>query len=282
MVPIWGVRRKSAARLRFSCILSVGFAVFLVDRARRGANARGARADGGRERAGLSPPGSALRRRPGLLGDGQLRRAPPRQRTDARLPPDRERRASPRRPDLRLGAVSDGRGGPAGRGCRSGHRRHQLRLPRAQGDEDGCRRDAARGPGAGGADRRRRRGRCRRPGLGEDAPRSRGRLADMPRRRAATRRCGRSHLDPAPPLGETDVHRHCRPLADRGTRQAGRRARDRLRRRHLAGNGAGAARDHGSGGGHGRPRRAGQPVGAPGDHRGRGAASRHARRSPRS
>ena len=60
---------------------------------------------------------------------------------------------------------------------------------------------------------------------------------------------------------------------------ARRRAGDRLGRRHLARAGAGGARDDRRGGGDGRPRRAGQPVGAARDH-GRATASRRARRSP--
>ena len=56
-----------------------------------------------------------------------------------------------------------------------------------------------------------------------------------------------------------------RPLADRRARRARRRARDRLRRRHLARAGAGGARDDRRRRGDGRPRRAGQPLGAPRD-----------------
>ena len=61
--------------------------------------------------------------------------------------------------------------------------------------------------------------------------------------RAAARGCRRRRADAAPALGEADVHRHGRPLAHGRARRAGRRAGDRLRRRHLAREGAGRARD---------------------------------------
>ena len=61
---------------------------------------------------------------------------------------------------------------------------------------------------------------------------------------------------------------------------ARRRAGDRVRRRHLAREGAGRARDDRRRRGDGRPRRAGQPVGAARDPRRRRRPSRRARRSP--
>ena len=61
--------------------------------------------------------------------------------------------------------------------------------------------------------------------------------------RAAARRGRRGVADAAPALGEADVHRHRRPLADGRARLARRRAGDRLRRRHVARAGAGRARD---------------------------------------
>ena len=103
----------------------------LVDPGRRDPDAARARPDGGRERAGLPPPGPALRGRARLLGDGELRRAPARERAHARLPADRLGRAAAGGADLRLRARRDGRGGADGRGRGRRHRRHQLRLPGA-------------------------------------------------------------------------------------------------------------------------------------------------------
>ena len=62
-------------------------------------------------------------------------------------------------------------------------------------------------------------------------------------RRPTTRRSGRGVADVAPSLGEADVHRIRRPLADGRARLARRRAGDRLGRRHLACKSAGRAGD---------------------------------------
>ena len=105
---------------------------------------------------------------------------------------------------------------------------------RSKGDEDRRRRDAARRPRARVPDRRRRRGGGLGPGLREDAARPRERLADVPRRRPTARR-GRRGVAHAPSaLGQADVHRRGRPLADRRARRARRRSRDRVGRHHLA------------------------------------------------
>ena len=74
----------------------------LAHRPGRGANPSRARAHGGCQRPGVPAPGSALRRRSRLLGDGELRRDRAPQREDARLPPRGRRRASARDPALRL------------------------------------------------------------------------------------------------------------------------------------------------------------------------------------
>src|SRR5436190_11521058 len=74
----------------------------LVDRRRGDPDPRRARANGGCERAGVSPPGTAVRGRPRLLRDGLLRRDRAPERADARLSAGRRRRASARDPDLRL------------------------------------------------------------------------------------------------------------------------------------------------------------------------------------
>ena len=63
--------------------------LLLADRDGRDPDAARARSDGRCERAGLPPPGPPFRGRARLLGDGQLRRAPPRQRAHARLPAHR-------------------------------------------------------------------------------------------------------------------------------------------------------------------------------------------------
>src|SRR5262249_58671838 len=76
----------------------------LVDSGRPGPNPPGAGSDGGGERPGLPPPGPPLRRRPGLLGDGELRRARAPQRADSGGPAGRPGRAPAGDPDLRLGA----------------------------------------------------------------------------------------------------------------------------------------------------------------------------------
>src|SRR4051812_21475965 len=74
----------------------------LGDRAGDGADAPRAGADGGRVRPGLPPPGTALRRGPRLLRDGELRRAPSQERAHARLSAHRAGRAAARGADLRL------------------------------------------------------------------------------------------------------------------------------------------------------------------------------------
>ena len=239
----------------------------LVHRRGRGADAARARADGGRQRAGVPAAGTPVRGRARLLRDGLLRRDRASQREDARLPPRRLRRASAGDPDLRLQPRHDGRGGADGRGGRRRHRRHQLRLPGAQGDEDGRRSDAARRPRARLPHRRRGRRRRRPAGVGEDAPRPARRLTRLPHRRAASRRGRRLGAHPAPPLGAADVHRHGGSQPDRRARLARRRAGDRLGRHHVARACPGRPRDDGRGRGDGRPRRAGQPVGAAGDRR---------------
>ena len=129
------------------------------------------------------------------------------------------------------------------------------------------------------ADRRRGRDGGRRAGLREDAPRPAGRLPHLPRRRAAARRGGRVRAHAASPLGAADVHRHRRSRAHRRARLARRRARDRLGRHHLPRPRAGRPRHDRRGGGDGRPRRPGQPVGAARDRRRRRARSRPGRRS---
>ncbi len=105
------------------------------------------------------------------------------------------------------------------------------------------------------------------PGLREDAARPPRRLAHLSRGRPAARRRRRGHADAAPSLGAADVHRDRRPHPHRRARLAGRRAGDRLRRRHLARPGPGRARDDRRGCRDGRARRPGQPVGAPRDRR---------------
>src|SRR5262249_13307093 len=60
------------------------------------------RPDGGRQRAGLSAAGPALRRRARLLGDGVVRRAAPWERAHARVPAHRIGRAAAGGADLRL------------------------------------------------------------------------------------------------------------------------------------------------------------------------------------
>src|SRR6266536_4637868 len=230
----------------------------LVDSGGRGADPGRAGADGGRQRPGVPAPGPPLRSGPRLLGDGLLRRDRAPQRADARLPPGRRRRAPPRDPDLRLRARGDGGGGADGGSSRCRRHRHELRLPRAEGDED------RRGRPPAGAARPRvpdHRGR-RLGGLGardgEDAPRRRGRLACLPRARPCARRRRRLGARAAPALGPADVHRVRRPHAHRRARGARGRARDRLRRRHLACEGGERARRDRGGGGDGGPRRAGQ------------------------
>ena len=207
----------------------------LADRAGRDPDTARPRADGGRQRAGVPPPGTALRRGSRVLRDGQLRRHRAPQRADARVPPRRRGRAPARHPAVRLRARHDGRGGADGRGGRRRPRRPQLRLPRQEGDEDGRRGDAARRsrsrvrasspPIAGAVDA---------PGDGEDAPRAARRLARLPRRRAAPRR-GRSGVaHAASALGAADVHGLRRPRAHRRARLARRRARRRLGRHRVA------------------------------------------------
>ena len=93
---------------------------------------------------------------------------------------------------------------------------------------------------------------------------------------------GRGDAHAPSPLRAADVHRHRRPRADRRARLARRRAGDRLGRRHLAREGADGARHHGGRGGDGRPRRAGEPVGAARDRRRRRRRADAARRSSRS
>ena len=193
----------------------------LADRARRDPDAARARADGGRQRAGVPPPGTPLRRRARLLGDG-LAAPGSSTATSARSATC----ASPRtsiRWRSRSSAPSPRAMAEAarhGRGRRRRPRRHQLRLPGAEGDEDRRRRDAARGS------------RSR-------LPRSSSAVAaavDVPvsvkmRRglRDGSRACldvgprlvdgGRGVADPAPALGAADVHGHRRPRADGGARR---------------------------------------------------------------
>ena len=247
----------------------------------RGADAARARAHGRRQRAGIPPPGPALRGRARVLGDGLLRgiehRNERRSATSASPRTSIRSRSRSSAPTRR-----DGRGGAHGRGRGRRHRRHQLRLPGAEGDEDRRRRDAARRPRARLPHRRRGRARGRPAGLREDAPRAAGRLARLPRRRAAAGRGGCVVAHAPSPLGAADVHGHRRPRADRRARLARRRARDRLRRHHLPRARPDSARDHRCGGGDGRTRRAGQPVGAARDGGRRRARSRLARRSSRS
>ena len=173
----------------------------LADRARRGADPARARADGGRQRAGVQAPGTALRRRARVLGDGELRghRAP--QRAHARLPASRRGRAPARDPALRLGPALDGGRGAHGRGRRSGPRRPQLRLPREEGDAHGRGSAPARGRRPRVPDRRGgRRGR-RPPGDGQAPPWRPERLARLSRARPQarrSRRARRSRSTPAP------------------------------------------------------------------------------------
>ena len=254
----------------------------LVDRAGRDPDAARPRADGGRQRAGVSPPGPALRRRARLLRDGQLRRDRAPQRAHARATCASRADEHPLAIQL-FGSepAHDGRGGADGRGGGRRPRRPQLRLPREEGDEDRRRaRRCSTTPTARAAivdgDRRGgRRSRCSvkmRRGLRE-------RLARLPRGRPAARRGRRRVADAASALGAADVHRHGRPRADGRARLARRRSRDRLRRHHLAREGAGGARDDRRRRRDGRPRRAGQPVGAARRSSTATAASRRARRS---
>ena len=90
-------------------------------------------------------------------------------------------------------------------------------------------------------------------------------------RRSRSTRARRSRCTPAPP---TTAHRRAR--------RAGRRSRDRLRRRHLARSRPGGARDDRRRRGHGRPGRPGEPVDARADHgRRRRADPRAGRRRAR-
>ena len=89
----------------------------------------------------------------------------------------------------------------------------------------------------------------------------------MPGARAAAGRRGGRVADAAPALGAADVHRRGRPLADHRAGGAGRRACGRVRRRHLARPRAGDPGHHRRGRGDGRPRGAGQPLGAARDPR---------------
>ena len=254
----------------------------MVDRAGRDPDAARPRADGGRQRAGLSAPGQALRRRTRVLGDGQLRRDRASQRTHARVPARRLRRAPARDPAVRLRPGDDGRGGPHGRGGWSRPRRPELRLPRQEGDEDRRGRDAAGRPGSGGEDRLRDRRCGRHPDQREAAPRASERVARLPRRRPEAGGGGCRLADPAPALGPADVHGRGRPRAHGRARVARRRPRGRLGRHRLPRQGADGARDDGRRRRDGGPRRAGQPVGARGDRRRRCGGSRRARRSSRS
>ena len=79
-------RTTAAATIPGRCI---DLRAALVDRRRRDPDAARARADGGRQRPGVPAPGPPLRRRPRLLGDGQLRGARAPQRAHARLPAHR-------------------------------------------------------------------------------------------------------------------------------------------------------------------------------------------------
>src|SRR4029450_9745771 len=92
----------------------------LVDSGRRDPESPRPGTHGRGERPGLPPPGPALWRRAGLLGDGELRRPRAPERADAGLPAGRPGRAPPGDPDLRLRAARDGGGGADGRGRRCG------------------------------------------------------------------------------------------------------------------------------------------------------------------
>src|SRR5438132_5532001 len=80
----------------------------LVDPADRDPDPPRPGSDGRGQRPGVPPPGAPLRGRTGLLRDGLLRRDRAPERADPRLPAGRGRRASPRDPDLRVGAGGDG------------------------------------------------------------------------------------------------------------------------------------------------------------------------------
>ena len=252
--------------------------------ARRGADAARARADGRRQRAGISAPGTPLRRGPRLLGDGLAAPASSiatrRRSAISASPPTSTRSRSRSSAQPR----HDGRGRAHGRGRRRRPRRHQLRLPRAEGDEDRRRRDAARRPGARVPHRLGGRGRRRRARLGEDAPRP-ARWLPRPASTVGPQlvAAGAVGAHPAPPLGAADVHRHGRSQPHRRARLARRRARHRLGRRHLPRQGAGRPRDDGRRGGDGRTRRSGQPLGPARDRRRRrrGADPRGGRRGAR-
>ena len=118
------------------------------------------------------------------------------------------RRAPARDPALRLRAADDGRRGAHGRGRRRRHRRRQLRLPREEGDEDRRGRAPARGSGSR-LPRSSRRSRTRSTSRSSSSSGAAcGRLARLPRARAAARRGGRGVADAPPALGAADVHRN--------------------------------------------------------------------------
>jgi hypothetical protein len=194
-----------------------------------------------------------------------LRRHRAPERADTRLPAGRGGRAPAGDPAVRLGARHDGRGGTHGRGGGRRPRRPELRLPRSEGDEDRRRRDAPRPPRPRRPDRRGDRGSRERPGDRQAASRPPRRVARLPRGRAAARRGGRRLADAPSPLCAADVHGQRRPRAHRRARVARGRSRDRVRRHRLASEGPDSARDDRRPGGHGRPRRPGQPLGARGD-----------------
>ena len=237
----------------------------LVDWAGRDPDSARPRADGGRQRASVPPPGTALRGGSRLLGDGLERRDRAPQRAHARLPPCRRGRASARDPAVRLRPLRNGRVRADDRGCRRRPGRPQLRLPRPQGDQDRRGRHAARGPGPRGAHRRGHRRRGRHPRDREGAPGDARRVARLPGCRAAPRRRGGRGAHAPPALGAADVHRHRRPRAHRRARLARGRPGDRLGGHLLACGRTGRAGADGGGRCHGRARRAGESVGARGD-----------------
>src|SRR5919106_1241071 len=207
----------------------------LENRPRRRIDAPRSRAHGGRQRAGLQAPGTALRGRPRLLRDGELRGHRARKRAHARISACRGGRAPARDPALRLRATDARERGQDGRGRRRGHRRPQLRLSRAEGDEDGRGSDAARRSRSRLPDRRDG-GRGRRRPRHREAPSGAPeRLARLSRARSTARRVGCGVADAPPPLGGADVYGDRGPLAHRGARVARRRPGRRVRRCHLTG-----------------------------------------------